>query len=63
MGDYDIAGAANNDACKFADATKTLQTNNATIKTRYHGEGYQFNYWLYTEGKIFRQKLKEKTQQ
>jgi hypothetical protein len=60
MGDYDIAGQQNNDAYKFADATKILQTADATIKTRYHGEGYQYAYWLYGEGKIYRQKLKGK---
>lgn len=60
MGDYDIAGANNNDAYKFSDATKVLQTSNATIKSRYHGEGYQYAYWLYGEGKIYRQKLKDK---
>jgi hypothetical protein len=57
MGDYDIAAQKNCDA-KFADAIKILQTSNATIKDRYHGEGYQYSYWLYGEGRIFRQKLK-----
>ena len=59
MGDYDIAGADSNDAYKFADAIKILQTGNATIKTRYHGETYAYSYWLFGEGKIYRQKLKE----
>jgi hypothetical protein len=60
MGEFEIATAENNDAYKFADATKILQTSNADIKTRYHGENYTYAYWLY-EGKIFRKKLEPKT--
>ena len=59
MGDYEIAGAANNDAYKFASAHKILESATATIKTRYHGKTYSYSYWLFGEGKIYRQKLKE----
>ena len=61
MGDYEIAGKVNNDAAKFDVAYSVLQKSNATIKTRYHGQTYAYSYWLYGEGKIFRQKLKEKS--
>jgi hypothetical protein len=60
MGDFDIAAQDGNDAYKFADAHKILETNKATIKTRYHGKGYAYAYWLYGEAKIYRQKLKDK---
>jgi hypothetical protein len=60
MGDYDIAGAANNVPDKFNQAYKILEASNATIKARYHGQTYVYSYWIYGEGKIYRQLLKPK---
>jgi hypothetical protein len=60
LGDYEIAYKSGNIADKFTHAYNILSVNNATIKTRYHGNGYQFSYWIYGEGKIYRQKLKAK---
>jgi hypothetical protein len=61
LGDFDIACKANNIEDKWTYAFNTLKKANATIKDRYHSEGYQFSYWIYGEGKIYRQKLKPKT--
>ena len=58
LGDYEIAYKANNLEDKWRSAYNILRSSNATIKDRYHGEGYQFSYWLYGEDKIYRQKLK-----
>ena len=58
MGAYEVAGRQSNDAYKFADAYKILETAGASIKTRYHGKDYVNSYWLFGEDKIYRQKLK-----
>jgi hypothetical protein len=60
LGDYEVAYKTANPEDKFTRAYTILKNNNATIKGRYHGEGYQHSYWLYGEGKIYRQKLKPK---
>ncbi len=60
LGEYEVAQKTNNFPDKWGDAYNILRANNATIKDRYHGEGYQFSYWLYVEDKIYRQKLKPK---
>jgi hypothetical protein len=60
LGDYEIAYKTNNIADKFESAYNVLRASNATIKDRYHGNGYQFSYWIYGEGKIYRQKLRAK---
>jgi len=60
LGDYEIAYQSGNIADKFTQAYNILKVNNATIKDRYHGQGYAFSYWIYGEGKIYRQKLKER---
>ena len=62
LGDYEIAHKASNLDDKWRPAYNILRNSNATIKDRYHGEGYQFSYWLYSEDKIYRQKLKPKPQ-
>jgi hypothetical protein len=59
LGDYEIAYQSGNITDKFTQAYNILHASNATIKDRYHGNGYQFSYWIYGEGKIYRQKLKE----
>jgi hypothetical protein len=61
LGDFDVAYKANNIEDKWTYVFNTLRNSHATIKDRYHGEGYQFSYWVYGEGKIYRQKLKQKT--
>ncbi len=59
--DYEVAYKQNNLPDKWQSAYSILRVNNATIKDRYHGETYQYSYWLYGEDKIYRQKLKPKT--
>ena len=61
IGQYEIAYKANNIEDKWTHAYHILRQSNATINDRYYGEGYQNSYWLYGEGKIYRQKLKPKT--
>lgn len=58
LGDYEIAFKTNNLADKWAQAFNILRNNNATIQERYCGQGYNFSYWLYGSGKIYRQELK-----
>jgi len=60
IGEYAVAYKANNIEDKWTHAHNVLRNSNATIQNRYHGEGYEFAYWLYGEGKIYRQKLKPK---
>jgi hypothetical protein len=60
LGDYEVAHKAGNLPEKWQRAYNILRASNATIKDRYHGEGYQHSYWLYGEDKIYRQKLKPK---
>jgi hypothetical protein len=60
LGEYEVAYKTSNLADKWSSAYNILRVNNATIKGRYHGEGYQYSYWLYVEDKIYRQKLKPK---
>jgi hypothetical protein len=58
LGSFEVAYKANNVEEKWTQSFKILKDANATIQERYHGKDYQFNYWLYGEGKIYRQKLK-----
>lgn len=62
LGDYEVAYKQNSLHDKWQSAYNILRNNNATIKDRYHGEGYEYSYWLYSEDKIYRQKLKLKPQ-
>ncbi len=59
LGEYQIAGSPSNLGEQFQNAVNVLRAADATIKTRYHPAGYAHSYWLYGEGKIYRQKLKE----
>ena len=61
LGVFEVAYKQNNLQDKWQSAYNILRNSNATIKDRYHGETYQFSYWLYGEDKIYRQKLKPKT--
>lgn len=61
LGEYEIAHRSGNIEDKWRPAYNILRNSNATIQNRYHGEGYQYSYWLYGEDRIYRQKLKPKT--
>lgn len=61
IGEYEVAYKQNNLQDKWSSAYNILRNSNATIKDRYHGEGYQYSYWLFAEDRIYRQKLKPKT--
>jgi hypothetical protein len=58
LGDYEIAYQSSNIPDKFTQAYNILKQNNAIIQNRYHGQGYEYSYWIYGEGKIYRQRLK-----
>jgi hypothetical protein len=58
LGQFSVAYKQANLVDRWTNAYDILRQSNATIKTRYHGQGYGFSYWLYGEGKIYRQKLK-----
>jgi hypothetical protein len=60
IGEYEVAYKGNNLEDKWTHASNILRNSNATINSRYHGEGYACAYWLYGENKIYRQKLKPK---
>jgi len=60
IGEFGVAYKKANIPEKFQQAWNILNKNNAVIGDRYHGEGYVYAYWLYGEGKIYRQKLKGK---
>jgi len=60
IGEYEVAYKASNIEDKWTHACTVLRNSNATIKDRYHGEGYEFSYWLYGADKIYRQKLEPK---
>jgi len=62
LGEYEIACKQSNLTDKWQSASNILRNSNATIKDRYHGDSYQYSYWLYGEDKIYRQKLKPKIQ-
>jgi hypothetical protein len=60
LGVFEAAYKANNAEDRWTNAYNILKNRKATIKDRYHDEGYQYGYWLYEGNKIFRQKLKQK---
>jgi hypothetical protein len=61
LGQFEVAYKQSSIPDKWSSAYNILRNSNATIEDRYHGEGYQYSYWLYGEDKIYRQKLKPKT--
>jgi hypothetical protein len=61
LGDFEVAYKASNIEDKWQHAFNILRNSNATIKERYHGESYSHSYWVYGQDKIYRQKLKPKT--
>jgi transcription termination factor Rho len=58
LGEFEVAYKAHNILDKWNHAYGILRQNNATINNRYHGPNYAYSYWLYGDGKIYRQKLK-----
>jgi hypothetical protein len=60
IGAFEAAYKADNQQDKWTQAYNILTTAKATIKDRYHKEGYQHSYWLFEGNKIYRQKLKPK---
>lgn len=62
LGVFEVSFKANSEstADKWQSAYDVLSKAHATIQERYRGQDYKFSYWLYGEGKIYRQKLKEK---
>ena len=60
IGDYEVAYKEHNAEAEWLHAFNILKQNNAHISNRYHGEGYAYAYWLYGEGRIYRQKLSQK---
>jgi hypothetical protein len=63
IGDYEVAYREHNLPEHWNGAFNVLKQSNATISNRYHGEGYQYAYWLYGEGRIYRQRLSQQTRQ
>lgn|GEM_PF-677649 len=61
LGDFEVAYKPSNIEDKWQNAFNILRNSNATIKERYYGAGYGFSYWIYGQDKIYRQKLKPKT--
>ena len=60
LGEFEVAYKAANIADKWTPAYNVLRNSNATIKNRYYDRGYAYNYWLFSEDRIYRQKLKPK---
>jgi hypothetical protein len=60
IGAFEAAYKADNQQDKWTNAYNILVNLKATIKDRYHNEGYKHSYWLYEGNKIYRQKLKPK---
>jgi len=58
IGAYEVAYLNANLPEKWRHGYNILRQSNAVINSRYSGEGYQCSYWLYGEGKIYRQLLK-----
>jgi len=55
IGEFEVASEKVNLPEKWSQAYNILDKNNATIGSRYHGETYQYSYWLYKD-RIYRQK-------
>jgi hypothetical protein len=60
IGVFEAAYKADNLQDKWINAYNILLNSKATIKDRYHKEGYVHSYWLFEGNKIYRQKLKPK---
>jgi len=62
IGEFEVANQKQNLPEHWNSAYNVLKQSNATINNRYYGEGYTYSYWLYGQGKIYRQKLKQNKQ-
>lgn len=63
LGEFEVTSRkANNNSDAFNHAYNILKRNNAAINARFHGEGYLYSYWLYSEKSdvVYRQLLKKK---
>jgi hypothetical protein len=60
IGEFEVAYREQNLPEHWNHAYNILRQANATISNRYYGEGYQHSYWLYGEGRIYRQRLSQK---
>ena len=58
LSSFNIAFRANNPEDGWSQAYQVLKEAQATIRKRYHREGYNSSYWLFEEGKIYQKKLK-----
>lgn len=58
IGDFEVAYKAQNLPDKWNHAYQILRQANSTISSRYCGDDFGFSYWLYGDGKIYRQKLR-----
>ena len=59
MGPYEVTDLEKNNPQKIAEALDILATHKATIKNRFHPEGYVFAYWEF-QGRIYRAQLKQR---
>jgi hypothetical protein len=59
IGNYEVALKSANQEVKWDQAFNILTAHHASINDRYHPKGYVYCYWLYGQGKIYRQKLKQ----
>ena len=58
LGEFEIADEKDSPSDLYKRALNILKQNKATIKDRYHGNGYVYGYWEYQD-KIWRKKLKK----
>jgi len=59
IGKFEVAHRNQNIVDKFSHGYGILSKANAVIGSRYHGEGYEYSYWLYGNDRMYRQKLKK----
>jgi len=60
LGKFQAADLKDNVPDRFQRVVNILKQNDAKIDNRYHGEGYNFSYWLYGDPvRIYRQQLKK----
>ena len=58
LGEFQIADEKDSPTDLYKRALNILKQNKATIKDRYHGNGFVYGYWEY-QNKIWRKKLKK----
>ena len=63
LGEFEVAYQNHNIVDQWQHAFNILKANHSTIENSFHGEGYQYHYWLYLDkynDRIFRKKLEPK---